>query len=524
MGKEAVNMNVKLISEKQIARDAVKMTLLSLAMQTAGMIFNVKLSASAGTSAVGLMSLIFSLFSFIMVLANGNILTSTGRFVSEARGAGHENFSLIMRYSLTFSFCLSSAFAAAAFLLSNIIGVNMLKSPELSSAVKLIAISLPFASAGSCIKGYFHGVRRVNVPMTGDLIEFAAKWTVLFGGLLLFGGTERFYTVVAGGILGGEVISFFYYLAKFYGEYKQFRGLPICSVPLLTDTPVKYLKNTFPILLSGYVQMLMSTANELLVPAALLKYSRSAEEALSCYGCFEAMIMPAVFFPSAVLTSLSGIIIPEAALANRCPDGETRRCRLCCLTDSVFEKAFSYSAFVAALFFFAGRQLGNILCPSDTLVGNSLVILAPVIPFIYLEIVLEGLLKGMGRQNFSTVNSLCEYAVRIACVIIFVGKFGFTGVLISYYASNVLSNIARMAVVCRESKLRFDPVRYCVKPVLKGVLCCFAGSIAVRITHAEHSGELISLIVFVMTASACFVLLFSGGKSPKMAKKVSLDG
>ena len=81
-------MNVKIISEKQIAKDAAKMTLLSLAMQTAGMIFNVKLSDMAGTSAVGLMSLIFSLFGFIMVLANGNILTSTGRFVSEARGGG----------------------------------------------------------------------------------------------------------------------------------------------------------------------------------------------------------------------------------------------------------------------------------------------------------------------------------------------------------------------------------------------------------------------------------------------------
>ena len=50
-------MNVKIISEKQIAKDAAKMTLLSLAMQTAGMIFNVKLSDMAGTSAVGLMSL-----------------------------------------------------------------------------------------------------------------------------------------------------------------------------------------------------------------------------------------------------------------------------------------------------------------------------------------------------------------------------------------------------------------------------------------------------------------------------------
>ena len=498
-------MNVKIISEKQIAKDAAKMTLLSLAMQTAGMIFNVKLSDMAGTSAVGLMSLIFSLFGFIMVLANGNILTSTGRFVSEARGAGHENFCTVMRYSLTFSLCLSLCFGLGAFLLSDFLGETILKSRQLSISVRLIAVSLPFASAGSCIKGYFHGIRQVSVPMRGDLIEFAAKWTVLFGGLILFGGTEYFYTVAAAGILGGEFISFCYYGAKYLDEYKHFRVRPLCSAPLLTDTPKGYIRSTFPILLSGYVQMLMSTANELLVPAALLRYSKSTEEALSCYGCFEAIIMPAVFFPSAVLTSLSGIIIPEAALANRCEDKEIRRCRLCRLTDSVFEKSFTYAFFIAALFFFCGKWAGRVLCPSD-----SLVILAPVIPFIYLEIVLEGLLKGMGRQNFSTVNSLCEYAVRIACVMIFVSMAGFGGVLISYYASNVISNIARIIVVCRESEMRFDWLRYCIKPLAKGVICCMAGLAAVRLTHAAHSGELACLIVFIMTAAAVFFIFFGG--------------
>lgn len=502
-----VYMNAEIIYEKKIARDAVKMTLLSLAMQTAGMIFNVKLSAMAGTSAVGLMSLIFSLFSFIMILANGNILTSASRFVSEARGAGHENFSKVMKYSLTFSLCLSLSFSTVSFLAADLIGVKILGSAQMSLAVRLIAISLPFASAGSCIKGYFHGIRRVEIPMRGDLTEFCVKWAALFSGLIFFGGTEFFYISTAAGILAGEFVSFCYYAVKYIAEYKRFHALPLCSAPLLTDTPVSYLKNTFPILISGYVQTLLSSANELLVPAALLKFSRSAEEALSCYGMFEAMIIPAVFFPSAVLGSLSGIIIPEAALANRIADQKKRRCRLCSLTSSTFDKSFAYSFFIAALFFFGGRDLGNVLCPSDSLVGNSLVILAPVIPFIYLEIVLDGLLKGMGRQNFISVNTLCEYAVRIACVIIFVGQIGFTGVLISYYASNVISNIARIIVVCREAGLRFDPARFIIRPLVTGVICAAAGIMAAELCHAESAGSFIRLAVFLLAAVTAFTVI-----------------
>ncbi|MCI7766917.1 MAG: polysaccharide biosynthesis C-terminal domain-containing protein [Oscillospiraceae bacterium] len=503
-------MNVLCISEKQIARDAVKMTLLSLAMQTAAMVFNAMLSDKAGTAAVGLMSLIFSLFGFIMVLANGNILTSTSRFVSEARGAGHRNYSRVMRYSLTFSFCLSMSFGICSFLSAELIGMKLLHSSELTMAVRFIALSLPFASAGSCIKGYFHGIRRVDVPMRGDLIEFAAKWAALFSGLLFFGGTELFYAVTAASILLGEFISFLYYAVKYSQEYKAFRGLPPCSASLATDTPSGYLKGSLPILVSGYVQMLMSTANELLVPAALLKYSRSAEEALSCYGCFEALIMPAVFFPSAVLTSLSGIIVPEAALANRCEDPEIRRKRLSELTDGTFRRAFTYAFFISAMFLLGGETAGRVLCPQEELVSRSLVILAPVIPFIYLEIVLEGLLKGMGRQNFSTVNSLFEYAVRIGCVMIFVGKIGFGGVLISYYASNVISNIARIIVVCREAGLRFDPMAYVICPLFKGLACCGFGTAVVRLSRADFSGELISLILFVCSSAAAFALLSAG--------------
>ncbi|MGN1090298.1 MAG: MATE family efflux transporter, partial [Huintestinicola sp.] len=350
-------MNVEKVSGKKILGDTVKMTVLSLAMQTAAMFFNVYLSEKAGTAAVGFMSLIFSLFSFIMVLANGNILTSTSRFVSEARGAGRCGFGRLMRYALTFSFCLSMFFSVSSFVLAGSICRIFLKNEALAPAVRFIALSLPFASAGSCIKGYFHGIRRVSIPMHGDLVEFASKWTLLLGGLLIWGhlsggidGSSTFYIMTAAAVFAGEAVSFFYYLLRFIPEAMAFASLPPCGMSLITDTPKGYLKSTFPILVSGYVQMLLSTANELIVPAALLKYSRSTEAALASYGMFEAMIMPAVFFPSAVLTSLSGVIVPEAALANQLPDRSVRRKRLRTLTDDTFTKVCSFAFFISGLF------------------------------------------------------------------------------------------------------------------------------------------------------------------------------
>ncbi len=64
-----------------ITKDTVLLTVLSLSLQAAGIFFNAKISASAGTAAVGIMSRIFSLFKCIMVLAKRNKILITGRFI-----------------------------------------------------------------------------------------------------------------------------------------------------------------------------------------------------------------------------------------------------------------------------------------------------------------------------------------------------------------------------------------------------------------------------------------------------------
>ena len=96
-------------------------------------------------------------------------------------------------------------------------------------------------------------------------------------------------------------------------------------------------------------------------------------------------------------------------------------------------KKWMFAASVMLLFLLYGSQIGTLI-GGDAFAGRMLRILAPVIPFIYLEIVLEGILRGMGKQNFSSVNYLAEYMIRISVLLICVPIFGFYGILASYYA------------------------------------------------------------------------------------------
>jgi stage V sporulation protein B len=479
-------------------KDTAGMTVVSLILQGMGLFLNAYISDKLGTASVGVMTLIFTLFGFIMVLAGGNIFIATSRFTAEETGCGCRNLTRIMGYCLRVSVTLSVTFTVLCFILSG--KISELASSEISLAepVRIIALSLPLASVGACIKGYFNSAGKISITCLGDCIEFSAKWVcLLFSVLFLFPKGYDIYFLIAVSILIGEGASFVFYLAKYIPEYRVFSKYPQVQTGIASFR--RYIKLYFPILLSGYVQMILSTANDTLVPIMLVKYNSSSERAMSEYGMFEAMIIPAIFYPSTLLCSLSSVLMPEIAAAYS--SGNIKRVRH--LADRALSGAFLFSFFVSGLFFMQGKNIGTILCPSDPLVGDTLVKMFPVIPFIYLEIILESILKGLGKQNFSTVNSFCEYAIRILCVVIFVDLYGFTGVLISYYASNIYSNIIRIIVVCKVTGIKFSIKKYAAVPLFYTVLSCTAAYLITKLVCPVNA--VISAVVFI--CAACINLI-----------------
>ena len=139
-----------------------------------------------------------------------------------------------------------------------------------------------------------------------------------------------------------------------------------------------------------------------------------------------ALLLPALFFPAVVLGCLSSILVPELSRTR----GAGSRADAQALIGSVLRRTLRFAGFVMLVFLLYGSQIG-MLIGGDAFAGRMLRILAPVIPFIYLEIVLEGILRGMGRQNFSSVNYLAEYMIRISVLLICVPVFGFYGILAS---------------------------------------------------------------------------------------------
>ena len=148
-----------------------------------------------------------------------------------------------------------------------------------------------------------------------------------------------------------------------------------------------------------------------------------------------------------------------------------------------------------------GRLIGLWL-GGDVFTGHILQIMAPVVPLIYLEIIMEGILRGLGKQNLSSLNYLAEYVVRISVLLICVPLFGFYGIVASYLCCNLSGNAVRYFFVLRATGLRPNYKRILLYPLFSVLI---SSQFSMLILHFLPLSEMNYSIVYTMI-SGVFVL------------------
>ncbi len=294
-----------------IKRDTLILSGISAGLQGLSLLLNVFITRILGETAFGVTSLICAFFSFVLVLAGGNVFTVTGRFISEEIGGGG-NVERVMKYCLGYGAGLSVLFAAGIFVFAPF-AAKAIGGGVTAFSVRLMALSLPTATVGSCIKGYFYARRQIRVPCIADMAEFFTKAAVIILTAVFFvsAGRMSVFTMIALSLVTGEIVSCVFLVCMNARERRE-----RCGKAALIRSFRVFPALAFPLMLNAYIFTILSSANEALVPLCLKSFSDSAEAALAEYGIFEGIVMPVLFFPSVILQNLSGILIPEFAREN----------------------------------------------------------------------------------------------------------------------------------------------------------------------------------------------------------------
>lgn len=483
--------------KSKMIRDTVLLTIMQLFLDTAALLLNSFITHRLGTSAMGILTLTGSFLGLASVISNGNAFLCTSRLISEELGKKESNPDRVLFHGIRFCIMLSIAVSAGIFVFSDTFSGRFFSGTDMTGVLKIIPAALVTGAVSSCFKGYFNACRKSSAAAVGDVLEFAVKSAIIVLMALAGGSSDegRVCVIMTSAIVGGNIFSLVYMLVLYAKLHVKHTGRG-------TLTFRQYAAFAFPIMGGGVLTAVLSSTNDALIPICLRQYGDSAGEALSLFGIFEAIVIPTLFFPSVVLCSMSGLIVSEAARASAADNRE----RIGSLGTRLTKWTLIFAVFVSAFLMRFGVPIGEMLGGGE-LGGRMIAVIAPVVPFIYMEIILEAMIKGMGMQAFSSLNYLAEYAVRISAVLILVPHIGFYGIAVSYYASNIIGNCSRFIRLVRSGGISFRPFRTLILPIVYAFMTMETTELFMRIFRLD-TREITGIAVFALLWGGVYFVLF----------------
>lgn len=480
---------------RNIARDTILLTIIQMLLDGIALLLNVFMTNTLGTEAIGVLSLTGSFFSLASVAASGNVFLCASRFISEEMGKKNGNPSRVLAYCLSISLILSLIVAVLIFLLAPFCSERFFHSPALSSPIRVMACSLPLMTITACMRGFFNASCHTRICAVSDAVGFLIRCLLMAVIVWFITPCTSTGICMMSAICGiiGSLGTLLYLLFSYRSRKIISEGKPSISL-------VQYIALAVPVMLGSALTSLLSSANDALVPLTLQQAGNSTSDALSQFGIFEAVILPTLFFPSTILCSLSGILVTETARES----AACNKIRITDLSEKVIRRTLVFSIFVTTILLQFGNQIGDLLGGGE-IAGKMIVLLAPVVPFIYLEIVLESIIKGIGAQAFSSFNYLAEYFIRISVVLVFIPLFGFYGIVLSYYASNICGNLSRLIMVLRKTDLRPRWEKLLGIPLFSTVFSIQICNVLFALIHVRGNAGIPSMCIYTLLCAAIYL-------------------
>ena len=393
---------------RSLIYNSLLLSLAAIIMRAVGVSFSVWISNRVGAEVMGLYSLCIGVWGFALTLATSGVNLATTRTVAEALRNGEESGGGTARAALRRALAYAVFFGCLAALLlifsAEFIGVHILSDARTVRPLRLLGISLPAISVSSALGGYFSAVRRVWKSAAAQVAEQAVKIFAVAALLAHFmpRGAEWCCTAL---VLGGAVSEIASCLVA-YIFYRRDLGRHIGkgrSELSGKESTRRLLATALPVSLSAYVRSGLNTVEHILIPEGLEKFGSTRGGALAEYGMLNAMVMPVVLFPYALIYSFTGLLIPEMTAAASLG----QRHRISYISGRVWRLTVIFGVGVAGLFICFADELGLALYGSGQ-AARFIRLLGPLMPVMYLDTVTDSLLKA----RRAGVHHECKYCGR----------------------------------------------------------------------------------------------------------------
>ena len=438
----------------------------ALIIRVISMIFRVFLSDRLGPQGLGLYQLVLSVYLVFGAMASTGVSLCATRVFSELNALGqHGKARFSVERCMILSFFIGASLGVLMLTTALPLSTLVLHDKRTMPALMLLAPSLPFLAVSACVRGYFLA-RKKTLPNCGEqLLEQVIE---IGSFLVMFSffqpqSLEQACMLTVAGTTGAEIVSFIYSLLCYRADIKS-TGI----LPERTDGLVRSMLPVFlPVTANALLRWGMSAAENALIPIGLQKYGLSPAEALSQYGVICGMTLPVLTFPSVIVLPFASLIVSEISEERVC--GNTAAVRR--ITEKMVSCALRYSLPVTVVFVFYGTTICEALFGSAE-AGRYLSLLAPVIPFMYLDSVVDSILKGLNEQTSYFIFNTIDSTLRILLTIFLLPSMGIVGAAAVIITSELINTLMSLLRLVKITSFRIRIWWDIIVPLLCALIFC----------------------------------------------------
>ncbi len=454
------------IQKQLFLKNGIIMVVSALMIRSMNLFFRVFLSDKIGAEGVGLYQLIISVYVFFAAASTAGISLTATRLYADFSAKGDDGKAqYAVQRCLLVSMMAGSLLGGVMFFSADFAAVHFLHESGTAAALKLLAPSLPFMAVSACIRGYFTARRQTVQTAVEQLLEQGIEMGVFALAFAFFQPqtpSQACCTAVLG-TTAAEVISFVYSLCCYAWD----RHKLACRSCKAKGLFRKILPVAIPVTANSCLRSGLSAAENLLIPLGLQKYGSDTAAALSQYGIISGMAMPVLTFPSVFILPFAALIVPEMSEAFARHHVNSIRH----IAEKMFRLTLLYSVPVTVIFVFFAGDIGEALYHHHQ-AGIFLAVLAPVIPFMYLDSVTDGMLKGLNEQTSYLIFNIIDSVIRVALTYFLLPQMGIAGMIVVIIVSELLNTVMSIARLIHVTAIKIMVFDWIIRPILCIVTPC----------------------------------------------------
>ncbi|MBE5821476.1 MAG: hypothetical protein E7311_02670 [Clostridiales bacterium] len=477
---------------KRFIYNGLILTITSLLVRIIGMFFNIYVTNIVGSEAIGVFHIIMSVYLLGITFATSGISLSCTKIISEKIAKNKENeISSVTNICLKISLIVSIITAIIIIVFREYITKTWLFNKVSSQVLIYIGTALPFIAMTAVIDGYFLAVKRVAKSAIDDVWEVSIKIIVTIILFVKFGVTNIEKSCLY--LIIGDVISeiaafsliFVFYILDIR-KYKEGKKSNYIS---------KILRISMPVAISSYIRSGLSTLKQILIPIMLQKSGIALQMSMSLYGIINGMVFPIILFPNFIIMAFSSLLIPEFSEFN----AKNEYTKMNKVIERIFRYLIFFSLYVIGIFIFMAEDISYMLYNSYEAI-YYIQILSPLVVFMYLDNIVDSILKGLDKQVTVMIINIIDLISSILCIILFIPMFGMKGYIFVIFFSTILNS--SISVIQIKKTIKMDTNNYI------NLYKIFISSIISWIIYLLFSIHTKSLIEKILIYSIIYVTIY----------------